>query len=671
MTEGETITLVPTITPSDATDKAVRWTTSNQEVATVSDGGLVSALKAGSAVITAKTNDGGLTASCTVTVDIAMAAVTGEASHISCRNAVIAGKVCLPKSTSADLTFGMLYSTNSRVLISSANKIEAKSFDSDFNFTIDTEVLAPETIYYYRSYILQNNEITYGETKSFTTLAVSSMIQTQEATDVDAGVATLNASLNLTDCKYEMLEYGFILIPEGESGATLKADNLSESAFSFKCESLIREKQYVVIAFVTLDGFIYTAESKSFTTQSIKASIVLDQESDITEFKATVSGKVTVESQGQFSKSAKIYYRDTGGTVEELEANGTPCELTLNSDGTFLYTLQPLESGKDYYYVIIATVDDIDFIGEVNHFKTADYSADVNTLEATDVMYSTARLNGTLSVTSIESLTKEVWFLYSETATTVSELKLNGTKRTAVLSENTFSTKISRLKLETTYYFVACAKVHDKIVFGTVNSITTLPAPTPTPVDMGLSVKWGSFNIGATSPEEYGDYYAWGEIATTSNYYWSDYTLCGGSETTMTKYCTKSKYGTVDNKTTLEKVDDVAAQKFGGNWRMPTDAEWTELIINCNWTWTWAGEKNNVKGYMATSRKTGNSIFLPAAGYRIEGNRYGAGTYGDYQSSSLKKDDSRCNLNLHFDTNMPRIEYGFRFSGLSVRPVTD
>ncbi len=87
-------------------------------------------------------------------------------------------------------------------------------------------------------------------------------------------------------------------------------------------------------------------------------------------------------------------------------------------------------------------------------------------------------------------------------------------------------------------------------------------------VDLGLSVKWAGWNIGATAPEEYGDYYAWGETTTKSNYSWSTYIWCKGNDSTITKYCTNSKYGTVDKRTILEPSDDVAYVKWGGSWRM-------------------------------------------------------------------------------------------------------
>ena len=98
-------------------------------------------------------------------------------------------------------------------------------------------------------------------------------------------------------------------------------------------------------------------------------------------------------------------------------------------------------------------------------------------------------------------------------------------------------------------------------------------------VDLGLpsGLRWATTNVGATNPEDYGNYYAWGETATKDSYTWETYTLADGGYGTLTKYCNEASYGTVDNKTTLEATDDAATQIWGGAWRMPTDDEWQEL----------------------------------------------------------------------------------------------
>ena len=130
LTEGGEYTLVATITPDNATNKNVTWTSDNEDVATVSAEGVVKALRAGTACITATTVDQGKTASCAITVAEKMGAVTGEATHVSCRNAKLSGKVTLSQTTATNLSFGVLYSTSSGILLGSATQFEAKHSDA-------------------------------------------------------------------------------------------------------------------------------------------------------------------------------------------------------------------------------------------------------------------------------------------------------------------------------------------------------------------------------------------------------------------------------------------------------------------------------------------------------------------------------------------------------------
>ena len=185
-------------------------------------------------------------------------------------------------------------------------------------------------------------------------------------------------------------------------------------------------------------------------------------------------------------------------------------------------------------------------------------------------------------------------------------------------------------------------------------------------VDLGLSVKWATCNVGATKPEEYGNYFAWGETETKTTYNWSTYKWCNGSAETQTKYCTNSDYGTVDNKTVLDLEDDAARANWGGAWRMPTDAEWTELRENCTWTWT---IKNGVNGYEVKSEANGNSIFLPAAGYRVDDVLGSAGSYGNYWSSSLSTGYPDYACGVYFGSVFVDRYGSSRFYGRSVRPV--
>lgn len=188
---------------------------------------------------------------------------------------------------------------------------------------------------------------------------------------------------------------------------------------------------------------------------------------------------------------------------------------------------------------------------------------------------------------------------------------------------------------------------------------------TGVPVDLGLTVKWASRNVGANSPEDYGDYFAWGEIEPKDVYTWSSYKWCKGSETTLTKYNTISSHGIVDNKTQLELSDDAAHVNWGGSWRMPTDAELTELREQCTWTWT---TQNGVIGYTVTG-PNGNCIFLPATGSVWESSLSANDVLGYYWSSSLNTDLPNQAWFVVYSNRKAHQGYESRSYGFSVRPV--
>lgn len=160
-----------------------------------------------------------------------------------------------------------------------------------------------------------------------------------------------------------------------------------------------------------------------------------------------------------------------------------------------------------------------------------------------------------------------------------------------------------------------------------VDSITFVESKVePTYVDLGLSIKWGTCNIGAKNPEDFGNFYQWGDVATKESYDWDTYKY-GTDRTNLEKYNVK------DGKTVLDPEDDAAIVNLGEGWRMPTPAEIKELVDNCTWKWTTV---NNVKGYKVTA-KNGNSIFLPAAGVMFTKNPYYGGQYGYYLSNTLRE----------------------------------
>jgi len=179
-------------------------------------------------------------------------------------------------------------------------------------------------------------------------------------------------------------------------------------------------------------------------------------------------------------------------------------------------------------------------------------------------------------------------------------------------------------------------------------------------VDLGLSVNWAGWNVGASSPEQYGGYYAWGETEEKSDYsletykYWVDSDGNGyynyGEFTNICTDISGTQY-------------DVARQKWGGLWRMPTKEEFDELISRCSWTWY---RYKGVNGYKVTG-PNGNSIFLPAAGYRYGTSLDADGSFGHYRSAAVDEDYFAWGLNFY--NGNYNSDGGARLSGYSVRPV--
>lgn len=189
-------------------------------------------------------------------------------------------------------------------------------------------------------------------------------------------------------------------------------------------------------------------------------------------------------------------------------------------------------------------------------------------------------------------------------------------------------------------------------------------------VDLGLpsGTLWATCNIGATTPEGYGDYFAWGETSTKDGYDWHTYRYCNGGATTLTKYCDDASYGYngfIDNLTVLEESDDAAAVNWGAGWRMPTKEEWNELLSNTTKIWT---TQHGVNGYLFTATN-GRTLFLPAAGYYNMNDLNGDGKSGCYWSSSLNIDVPYNSGYLFFDSGNCSMSYHFRSHGRSVRPV--
>lgn len=184
-------------------------------------------------------------------------------------------------------------------------------------------------------------------------------------------------------------------------------------------------------------------------------------------------------------------------------------------------------------------------------------------------------------------------------------------------------------------------------------------------VDLGLSVKWAPWNVGAKLPGEAGAYFAWGEVtADKSRYSWDYYKWTEDGGSTFTKY-------TTDGLTDLENADDAAAVNWGGKWVMPNRDQLKELFDNCSIEWKAEGEhaEGSLAGYRLTSKTNGASLFLPAAGLHWLSQHYDLGSYGYYWSAELCLGNSDYTHSLYFNSDNWHLDYNGRNCGQPVRPV--
>ena len=197
-------------------------------------------------------------------------------------------------------------------------------------------------------------------------------------------------------------------------------------------------------------------------------------------------------------------------------------------------------------------------------------------------------------------------------------------------------------------------------------------------VDLGLTsgTKWATMNVGASSASGYGDYYAWGETTTRNVYsksyyeYTSNPNAYSDNDMKLSKYCTNSSYGTVDNRTELTTSDDVAYYKWGSSWRIPSAAQMQELLDECTWTWT---SQSGVNGYKVSSKVNSASIFLPAGGEKVQSSLSTQGQLGYYWTRTLASVDTSLSNwyahTLYFYSGGTSYNNASRYLGINIRPV--
>lgn len=412
-------------------------------------------------------------------------------------------------------------------------------------------------------------------------------------------------------------------------------------------------------------------KNESQTSYPVAGPIETLESEHVTAVSATINGKFTpVEGYSygfQYSKDASF----------SPEATTTIDVLYHDPDNRFHANLKNLDPVTTYHFRTYLRHDQGESFGKILQFTTKDISSLVRTLQATDIGFSSATLKGQIDPEIRYSFPIVeygfYWWISEESAGVMERLNYN--------EENIFTCSLSSLNFPETYWFKAYVNLGGQEYCAEPAYFDTVIQEA---IDLGLSVKWRSFNLGASAPQESGDYYAWGDTepyyisldplawksGKAAGYIFDNYKwLSDPIGPQLSKYVSDTQFGTIDFRTTLETGpdgDDAASKALGGNWRIPTEEEWQELIDNCDWKFENIG---GVWGWLVSSREDSSKwIFLPPAGHFFEKVIINEGD-GYYWTSGLVLNNPISARLLIFDNSFCRISEQGRCTGVPIRPI--
>ncbi len=649
MTKEETIvaedskTLVATVLPSNATDPSISWSSSSPEVATVDESGIVKAIKVGTTTITATSKSyPEVNAQCVVTV---------TAKHIPVQSISLSPASLNMKAgeeTSVALSVKPSDASDKRVHCSAPSDDGiAKIVDnSDGTYSVRA-LMKGETSFTFTS--VENPQAT-------AVLTVKVEFENKAPVAVDLGLSVKWASFNL--------------------GATTP-----EGAGYYYSWGEVEPKSEYDWNYYLWSGNGATSLTKYNTDKSygeVDNKTVLDPKNDAANVNLGSTWRMPTDAEWAELVNTnnctwiwRSNYNSTGAAGYEVTSKKTNKSIFLPAAGR--YSGKSLtDKAEGYYWSVSLNTDSPCDAYSVRFSSGSNSRGSYNRYYGHSIRpvyknwYPVTSIS--LDKTSVSLHPDETYQLKAEVSpsnATVNDIRWVSNKNSvATVNENGLVTAVDVGTATITAYGSSGVSASC--------TVTVTPAPKLEPVDLGLKVKWAPWNVGASSPEEYGDYYAWGEIEKETNYSWSTYKW-GKSSYNLTKYNIGSNYGKVDNKTVLDPEDDIAQvhADWGSEWRMPTDADWKELIANCSWRWVSNYEARGVAGYIVTSKMPGytdNSIFLPAAGRRNDTSLTNK-TYGYYWSSSLNADAPYKAYSVSFYSSSHFWGNYDRYYGHSVRPV--
>ena len=518
------------------------------------------------------------------------------------------------------------------------------------SFTSNISGLTSGTTYYVRAYAVNNKGTAYGEERSFTT--EKKLEKPTVTTKVVNNISQTGALCggNVTS------DGGATVTARGVCWSTSQNPTISSSKttdgsgvgqYSSALNNLQPNTTYYVRAYATNSQGTAYGEQESFTTEiGVQTpTVTTSSVSNITGNSAVCGGNVTSDGNATVTSRGVCWSTSPNPMIGHNK--------TIDGSGTGQYSsnINGLQPNTTYYVRAYAINSKGTAYGSQTSFTTEVEQPSVTTNIVSNITGNSALCGGNITSDGGASVTaRGVCWSTSQNPTISDNKTIDGN------GIGNFTSNITGLLGSTTYYVRAYATNSRGTSYGTQYSFTTIGSINGHDwIDLGLpsGLKWATCNVGATTPEGYGNYYAWGETSTKTEY------TVGNSVTDERSM----------NDISGNATYDAARANWGSTWRLPTKAEMEELVNNCTWTWT---TQNGVNGSTVTG-PNGNSIFLPAAGC-YHSSPYRVGEIGSYWSST--PDDGFSSqlayyLSIYYLNNYHVVGHTYRYYGFPVRPVSN